>query len=51
MGEEMTSDANERIILATFVCIIIFAFVFLSVAWTCPECMPWHRPDARQIRW
>jgi hypothetical protein len=50
-GEEMTTDTNERMILATFVCIIILAFVFLSVAWTCPECMPWHRPDARQIRW
>jgi hypothetical protein len=50
-GLEMIGDANERMILATLVSIIILAFVFVSVAWTCPECMPWHRPDARQIRW
>ena len=51
MGEEMTHDVSERVILATFVSIIILAFVFVSVAWTCPECMPWYRPDARHILW
>jgi hypothetical protein len=47
----MTGSVSERVILATFVSIIILAFVFVSVAWTCPECMPWHRPDARHILW
>ena len=51
MGEEMTGDVHERVILATFVSIIVLAFVFVSVAWRCPECMPWHRPDARHILW
>ena len=46
--EEMTRDVSE---VATLVSIIILAFVFVSVAWTCPECMPWHRPDARHILW
>ena len=50
-GEEMTGDVSERVILATLVSIIILAFAFVSVAWTCPECMPWHRPDARHILW
>jgi hypothetical protein len=47
----MTGNVSERVILATFVSIIILAFVFVSVAWTCPECTPWHRPDARHILW
>jgi hypothetical protein len=47
----MTSDVHERVILATFVSIIILAFVFVSIAWTCPECMPWHRSDAHHILW
>jgi hypothetical protein len=47
----MTRDLSERVILATLVSIIILAFAFVSVAWTCPECMPWHRPDARHILW
>ena len=42
---------SERMILATFVFTIILAFVFVLVAWACPECMPWHRPDARHIFW
>jgi hypothetical protein len=45
----MTGNVSERVILATFVSIIILAFVFVSVTRTCPECMPWHRPDARHI--
>ena len=49
--EEMTRDVSEGVIVATVVSIIILAFVFVSVAWTCPECMPWHRPDARHILW
>jgi hypothetical protein len=51
LEEEMIGDVSERVILATLVSIIILAFVFVSVAWTCPECMPWHRPDARHILW
>jgi len=47
----MIGNVSERVILATFVSIFILAFVFVSVAWTCPECMPWHRPDARHILW
>ena len=49
--EEMTRDFSEGVIVATVVSIIILAFVFVSVAWRCPECMPWHRPDARHILW
>ena len=38
----MTRDVSEGVIVATVVSIIILAFVFVSVAWRCPECMPWH---------
>ena len=38
----MIGNVSERVILASFVSIIILAYVFASVAWTCPECMPWH---------
>jgi hypothetical protein len=47
----MTRDFSEGVIVASVVSIIILAFLFVSVAWRCPECMPWHRPDARHILW
>ena len=45
----MTIESEERIILATLVSIIVLALLFGLLAFRCPECMPWHRPNARHI--
>jgi hypothetical protein len=45
----MTRDSEERIILVMLMSIIVLALLFGLFAFRCPECMPWHRPNARHV--